>query len=107
MTDPSDKSDQGRRPENPLAGIGNRLAGLELGRFQAAILAMLFACVWIVIGLLAGFLLSYLVVSFTSSGVDGSSPAAIIFNLALAVCGGYGVIRGWRLYRAFSNALDP
>lgn len=89
-----------------INGFAGKLAQLELGRFQAAVLAILFACVWCVIGLLTGYLLSYLVVRFTSSGVDASSPAAIIFNLAVALCAGYGVIRGWRLYRDVSESLE-
>jgi hypothetical protein len=93
------------RASRQLNGFAGKLAQLELGRFQAAVLAILFACVWSVIGLLTGYLLSYLVVRFTSSGIDASSPASIIFNLAVALCAGYGVIRGWRLYREFSASL--
>jgi hypothetical protein len=59
-----------------------------------------------VIGLLSGYLLSYLIVSWTSSGIDGRSPAALIFNASVLLCTGYGIIRGWRLYRAFSDALE-
>lgn len=95
-----------RQPlQDRIAAFAAKLGQLELGRFQAAILAILFACVWCVIGLLSGYLLSYLIVSWTSSGVDGRSPAALIFNASVLVCTGYGIIRGWRLYRAFSDTL--
>jgi NhaP-type Na+/H+ or K+/H+ antiporter len=89
-----------------IADFAAKLGQLELGRYQAAILAILFACVWCVIGLLSGYLLSYLIVSWTSSGVDSRSPAALIFNASVLVCTGYGIVRGWRLYRAFSETLD-
>ncbi len=96
----------GDRTSRAINGFAGKLAALEIGRFQAAVLAILFACVWCVIGLLTGYLLSYLVVSWTSSGIDASSPAAIIFNSAVVLCSGYGVIRGWRLYRDFSESLN-
>ena len=94
------------RASRAINGFAGKLAHLEIGRFQAAVLAILFACVWCVIGLLTGYLLSYLVVTWTSSGVDARSPASLIFNCAVLLCSGYGVIRGWRLYRDFSESLD-
>lgn len=92
--------------QDRIAGFASRLAQLELGRFQAAMLAILFACVWVVIGLLVGYLLSYLIIAWSSSGVDARSPASLIFNASLLVCSGYGIIRGWRLYQAFSDTLS-
>jgi hypothetical protein len=89
-----------------LAAVGSAFANIEIGRFQAAILAVLFACVWCVIGLLAGYLLSLLVVSLSPQESAGSWPATLIFVGAAVSCTGYGVIRGWRLYRSFSKALE-
>ena len=91
--------------QDRIASLASKLAQLELGRFQAAILAILFACVWCVIGLLSGYLLSYLIVSWTSSGVDSRTPATLIFYASALICSGYGIVRGWRLYRAFNDAL--
>ena len=97
----SDKTPKGR-----LKALAEKLAQPELGRFQVALLAVLFACVWCVIGLLSGYLLSYLVVSMTTAEVDPQQPATAIFYGSLIACSGYGIIRGWRLFRAFNNSLE-
>lgn len=84
---------------------GNALARTELGRFQAAILAALFACVWTVIGLLVGYLLSFFVVYLAPDGRWSMHTANLIFLASLILCSGWGVFQGVRLYRAFSAAL--
>lgn len=99
--------DPKQSPRHRFNAFIEKIARPELGRFQAAVLSMLFACVWCVIGLLSGYLLSYLVVVMTSEGVDASGPATLIFNITLVVCSTYGIIRGFRLYRAFSDSLKP
>lgn len=83
---------------------GNLLARTELGRFQAAILAALFACVWTVIGLLVGYLLSFFVVYLAPDGRWSVDTANLMFLASLALCGGWGIFQGVRLYRAFSAA---
>lgn len=89
-----------------LSAAGSALAAAEIGRFQAAILAVLFACVWCVIGLVAGYLLSLFIFYLSPAEAAGRWPETLMFTTTALVCTIYGVVRGWRLYRSFSESLD-
>jgi hypothetical protein len=89
-----------------LSAAGSALANSDLGRFQAAVLALLFACVWCVIGLVAGYLLSLFVFSLSPSNAAGSWPETLMFTATAVICAGYGAVRGWRLYQSFSESLE-
>jgi len=67
-------------------------------RIQYALLAIFFALLWWIIGVLSGSLAAYFVYFFSLESSGRDWPAVIAFVLIALGCGVFGMFRSWQLY---------
>lgn len=67
-------------------------------RIQYALLAIFFALLWWIIGVLSGSLAAYFVYFFSLESSGRDWPAVFSFVLIALGCGIFGMFRSWQLY---------
>ncbi|MDX1515870.1 MAG: hypothetical protein R3288_03470 [Woeseiaceae bacterium] len=68
-------------------------------RIKYGFLAVSFAVICWVIGVLAGSVVAYFVWFFAPASSGKDWPALIAFVVVVIVCGAFGLMKGWQMYR--------
>ena len=67
-------------------------------RIQYALLAIFFALLWWIIGVMSGSVVAFLFYHFSPEGSGRDWPAIISFAMISLGCGIFGMFRSWQLY---------
>ncbi len=67
-------------------------------RIQYALLAIFFALLWWIIGVMSGSVAAFFVYYFFLDGSGLDWPAVIAFIIISLGCGIFGMFRAWQLY---------
>ncbi len=67
-------------------------------RIQYALLAIFFALLWWIIGVMSGSVVAFFVYYFSPESSGRDWPAVISFVMISLGCGIFGMFRSWQLY---------